>query len=565
MRKTIIFLSTILVFIQACKNDFLEPVNQNALTLSTYYNNEANLKNAVFGIYKVLLQDEDYSTKGLYGCTMWCFADGGADLIDSRTFNADGINPLAFQRGIQRPTEGILNDLWKRNYQIVRRANDVAGNVEKVPLTNGFTLSNRNQYLGEALFLRALGYFNIVRAFGGRPHVDAENEWGVPLITKVLSSLTDVQDTTLKVRSKVSDIYAQIISDLKVASSCLPVQWDGNSIGRASKGAALGLLAKVYMTKAGTSGNTNQDWTNAQIYCDSVINLNVYKLWTDPGALKNAYGTLFRRVASNCSESLFEVQCSPLSSGDGSKEYGFGENYNNFLSISWDMAMNNKGVANPTLDFVNMFDTIIDQRFKASVFNPGDTWLPDFTSNLFTNSDGTVWHYDPLAASPNPSLTGYNVKKFLSGQKGGHSMWETGSANPRVLRYAEILLIKAEALNELGNTGDAKQFVDQVRSRAGLLGISNGLTQVAMRSAIWDERGKELFMEADRWFDLKRTDMLLSAMIKKNNNLPQSYTNPTHSETAYSSNFGSNRNYVMPIPQGEIDVCQGTLKQYPGY
>lgn len=565
MKRIIILLFFISPMLQACKKEFLQPVDQNALTLETYYSNEANLKNVVFGVYKELLQDGDYSAKGLYGATMWCFADGGADLIDSRTFNADGMNPLAFQRGIQRPTEGILNDMWTRNYQIVRRANDVAGNIEKVPLKDVFTLAERNQYLGEVLFLRALAYFNLVRTFGGRPHVSSENEWGIPLITKPITSLSDVHDTSLWKRTKVSDVYAQIISDLKTASGFLPVQWDGSNIGRATKGAAFGLLAKVFMTKAGTGGNGNQDWTNAQRYCDSVTSLGIYALWTNRGVMGNAYGTLFRRVATNCSESLFEVQCEPLSSGDGSKEYGFGENYNNFLAISWDMANNNKGVANPTQDFVNMYDTSKDDRFKASIFKPGDTWLPDFTADLFTNSDGTVWHYDPLLASPNPSLTGYNVKKYVSGQKGGHAQWETGPANPRVLRFAEILLIKAEALNEMGDGANAKLFVDQVRSRANLPGLPAGLSQTDMRHAIWNERAKELFMEADRWFDLKRTDMLLSSMIKKNNNLPQSYTDPSHSEAIYSANFTTNRNYVMPIPQGEIDICQGTLKQYPGY
>ena len=557
-------LLTITILIQGCKKDLLEPINQNAATAETYYTNEDNLKKAVWGIYKQLLHDGDYQAKGLYGATMWCFADGAADLIDTRTFNADGFDPLSFQRGVQSPDNQILNTLWYRNYRIVRRANDVVGNIEKVTLTNGLQLSTRNQYLGEALFLRALANFNIVRAFGGRPHVAAEDEWGVPLISKALSSLNDVQDSTLKKRAKVSEVYTQIISDLKTASGYLPISWDGNNIGRSTKGAAFGLLAKVYMTKAGTLGDVNKDWTNANIYCDSVINLNIYHLWTDPGVLNNAYGTLFRRIASNSSESLFEVQCTPLSSGDGSVEYGFGENYNNFLAISWDMAMNNKGVGNPTQDFINMYEGV-DQRLSASVFISNDTWLPDFTTQLFANGDGTVWHYDPLAASPSPSLTGYNVKKYLSGQKGGRSQWETGPANPRVLRYAETLLIKAEALNEIGNTSTSVPYIDMIRNRAGLPSLATNLSQAVIRQTIWDERAKELFMEADRWFDLKRTDMLLVVMIKKNNNLPRSLNDPAKSDTPYSANFTTNRNYVMPIPQGDIDVCQGTLKQYPGY
>ena len=154
--------------------------------------------------------------------------------------------------------------------------------------------------------------------------------------------------------------------------------------------------------------------------------------------------------------------------------------------------------------------------------------------------------------------TGYNVKKFVSG-KAIYDMWETGPANPRVLRFAEMLLIKAEAQNEISGPDAASQYVNLVRARAGLPGLA-GLSKEQMREAIWKERALELFMEADRWFDLKRTDRLIESMKK----------NAETFAPANAINFtGTDKHYIMPVPTREVNATtingSPVLEQAPEY
>lgn len=140
-------------------------------------------------------------------------------------------------------------------------------------------------------------------------------------------------------------------------------------------------------------------------------------------------------------------------------------------------------------------------------------------------------------------------------------VWETGPANPRVLRFAEMLLIRAEALNELQGPGtEVFSLINKVRSRAGLPNLDPTLTKEQVRQAIWRERAVELFMEADRWFDLKRTDRLIDRMIANNQ---------TFSASNVVNFTSTQKHYIMPIPRGEINLTlqNGTpvLKQAPEY
>lgn len=556
MKKFITFLTILLFFVIGCKKEFLNPIDQNDLNLDHFYQDENQLNLMINGAYRILNQNgggSDWADSyGLYGAKMWVFADAAADLLDANNFQGSGENPLSIQRGLQTPGISPVENIWWWSYQCIRRTNDILPNIPAIP---GLSTAIQNKYSGELKFLRALSYFNLIRVVGGRPHVANEDQYGVPLITQAITSL---QDTFFRSRATVNAIYGQIINDLKFAGQNLPKSWDASNLGRATKGAAYGLLAKVYMTKAGTTGDV-ATWTIASNYCDSVMNLG-YALWSNPGALNNAYATLFRHDGENGSESLFELEMSKKI------YYGLGESYNNLLALNWDMMSNPKGNCFPTKEFVAMYDTANDLRFKASIFKKGDIFIPDFSSSPM-QSGGKVWHYDP---SQTRTTTGYNVKKYLSGQAtppGGQTMWENGPANIRILRYADVLLIKAEAANELGAlTGTIKtNTVDAIRARAGLVPLAL-LPKDQMRQAIWNERALELFMEADRWFDLKRTDRLQINMASINNNLPASQTDPTHTSAQFAPNFTSSaRCYIMPLPQGDIDLSKGLLIQAPGY
>lgn len=538
LRNKIFIIGLLSATILSSCEDFLEPQNYNSLLSSTYYTDSLRLKTATFGVYKILQSNGDFASGSnrLYGYDMWAFADVSADLVDGRNLFEGGQNPSDIQRGIQTPGNPTLGKVWPRNYAIVRRANDVINNIPNVP---NMSTALRNKYEGELRFLRALAYFNLIRTFGGRPHVPSEDEWGIPMMTE---AVTSIDQEFIKPRGSVSEAYDYIIEDLIFAGNHLPVKWTGENIGRVSKGAAWALLAKVYMTQAGTSDNT-VIWDKALEYAQKVIDLNIYSLYKVPGTLNNPYASLFRIQGENGVESIFEIQ-------EQARDYGFGESYNNILAPSSRMAANNKGFVYPTQGLVDMYEEG-DLRKKASIFMAGDEFYPEGSATPLSG-----YAYQPSG------LTGYHTKKFVSGTT---NMWETGPANIRLLRFAEILLIKAEALNAMGNTNDAYALVNEVRLRAGLGGLPEGLSEEGMRDAIWKERALEFFMEGDRWFDLKRTDQLLTQMKWINSILPTSFNNPVNSEINYVNNFNTDKHYIMPIPQGEIDLTNGVLVQAPEY
>ncbi len=542
-----------------CKKQFLEPNNFNGVTSDKYFINEKSLDDLTVGVYKYFLASGDYRAKGLYGCKMWVFADGGADLVNSRGQQWDR-NPQDFQNGVQNGNNSVLTEIWAESYAVIRRANDVIDNANKVPASEMKVMSTEH-YRAEATFLRALAYFNLIRIFGGRPHVPNENKWGIPLIVNAITGTNDL----IKPRNTVSEVYTQIFKDLQFADENLPEAWPATlnglaTKGRAVKGSARGLMAKAYMTKAGTSASS-EDWANAAAWADKVINSSNYGLFLSSSApyQGNPYASLFRidGGGENSIESLFEIQ----SVNDAPGHYGFGDSYNNFLSSNSNFAGNTKGNAHPTQAFVSMYETD-DLRKKASIFVPGDYFYPD-KGGSSPFKIGTQEYVYPAPGQTRPpgqtsTSTGYNVKKFVSG-KAIYDTWETGPANPRVLRFAEMLLIKAEAENEMSGPGAALQYVNQVRARAGLSGLV-GLNQEQMREAIWKERTLELFMEADRWFDLKRTNRLIKAMKE----------NAEKFAPANAVNFtGTDKHYIMPVPTREVNATtvngSPVLEQAPEY
>lgn len=563
MKKYILLFLLLGLIFNSCDNEFLEPINYGSALSSDYFADEPRLDMITLGVYKQLQSTRDYRAKGLYGYVMWGFADAGADLVNARSQQWDSnINPYDLQNGVQTPNSAILRELWTTNYAAIRRANDVIDNANLVP-ADQFKVLKAENYIAEAKFIRALCYFNLVRTFGGRAHVSSDDEWGIPLLVKAVTT----PEGLIIPRNKVSQVYQQMIDDLTYAGENMPAKWpstlhNNQTKGRAIAASAWALLAKVYMTKAGTSGNT-ADWTKAAEYAKKVMDSTdpKFDLFTASKAPHsgNAYASLFRidGGGENSIESLFEIQSINIA------EYGFGDNYNNIISCNSNFVANTKGNVHPTREFVETFYEAGDLRRDASIFMPGDQFYPDKATVPF-QIGGTAWTY-PTASGPKPSghrnsTTGYSVKKFLSGTVVMAS-WETGPANPRVLRFAEMLLIRAEALNEVQGPGtEVFNLVNRIRTRAGLPNLDPALTKEQVRQAIWKERAVELFMEADRWFDLKRTDRLIDRM-------------KVNCETFAASNVGnwtsSQKHYIMPIPRNEIDlsVQNGTpvLKQAPEY
>ncbi len=345
----------------------------------------------------------------------------------------------------------------------------------------------KNRLVRESKFIRALLYFNLVRFFSD-----------VPL---VLHQAGDIAQTTVG-RTSAANVYKQIISDLTDAES-LPISYSGNDIGRATSGAAKTLLAKVYLTQ--------KDWKNASAKCAEVIN-GPYGY-----ALFSNFADVFDKSKKNGKEHIFSVQ---------------------FIS--------NSGVSN-SRDRI-MTDVFSGFSSKAPPDLPADSSI--YKAYLPTDTRKAVTYYSTLTnpATGQPYKFSYlGLRKFIDTTQLLTSI-EDGINFP-VLRYADVLLMYAEAVNEdQGAPNSAAYFaIDQVRERAHIPDLPGGLSQDNFRQAIYQERRLEFVQEGQRWFDLARTGQIVSAISK------------VPAKKAVSS-----RNNLFPIPQAEINV-NPNISQNPGW
>jgi hypothetical protein len=368
----------------------------------------------------------------------------------------------------------------------------------------------RKRSIGEGRFLRAFYYYNLVRVFGD-----------VPLYTNAIT----VAEASTIARSPKQQVYSQIINDLKIAETLLPNTYSANEKGRATAGAAKGLLAAVYLTLG--------DKTNAALKAKEVIDNRAtygYDLWTN-------YGDNFRLENENGKESLFEVQ---YRSGGGQwSDFGAGQKLNTFFAPRAQDIVQSSGYGwnVPTKDFADSYErtgtgynTIIDKRRGPSIWIPGDVF-------------GSYTQPVQLVGSP----LGLNVRKYfvpIANTLGDNGGW-TCALNIPIMRYSEVLLTYAEAAGPaLG-----KPYADQVRVRAGLAPLPGGMTDAQWLAAMYKERRLEFGFEMHRWYDLLRH--------------PDPNYFVTVMRAAGKGNVQAKHRY-MPIPQGERDK-NPNLTQNDGY
>ena len=391
----------------------------------------------------------------------------------------------------------------------VRRGWASASNIVLNSLPGASDVSDavRDRCMGEAYFLRAHYYFLLVRLYGG-----------VPL------RLTPYNpgESTAIARSTREETYAQILSDCQQAIDLLPAkaEYDSENVGRACREAALAMMAEIKLTLAPGETSYYQDVADL---CDEIASMG-YDLTTCN------FADNFDATINNGTESLFEVQYS------GSTEYDF---WGNNPQASWlstfmgprnsDFVAGSYGWNLPTQEFMDQWEEG-DLRKDLTVFYEG---CPDF--------DGKVY-------KASYSNTGYNVRKFLV-TKAVSPEYNTNPANFVVYRYADVLLMKAEALNEMGQTSEAAAPLNIVRRRAGLPDVS-GLSQDQMREAIIHERRMELAFEGHRWFDLIRLGGDGQYAIDFLHSIGKTNVNRDR--------------LLFPIPQTEMDA-NPLMTQNPGY
>jgi len=496
MKKVIKIFSIILslsVFSIGCSK-FLEldpPYTQDA---ENFFLNEADYLRALTGAYDLL--------QGMF-VSYWigdiasdnCIA-GGESATDT-----EGLHQ------IEAMTHGAFNDelrsIMRFNYCGIARCNFLLE-----PKENEIDFSSKATILAEAKFLRAFYYFELVKFFGD-----------IPL---VIDERLGVQQIQQLERTPSSEVYAQIEQDLNDAIAVLSYKSESSHSGikgRVDKGAALGLLGKVYLYQ--------ENWSAASQTFNTLINSGNYALASD-------YNTMFLKENENNSETIFDVEYSDQEGGS----------YGCLICLEGNLTVGYQGIRQydgpsygdgnsynlPTQDLFNSFENY-DPRREATCLN-----IDDFIAN---NSVGTTYG---IGAGGHTGF--YNHKYMKSRDEMLNGIPDndlTSGVNYRVIRYADILLMAAEALNQSGDDVTALTYLNLVRSRVGLFQKTSSGT--VLYEDILKERRSELSCEGHRFFDLVRTGRAATEI----------------------TNFVTGKHELFPIPQDEIDLAGGNWPQNPGY
>lgn len=467
MKKILIFSS--ILALTAC-NDFIDlnPISQQSA--NTFYKDSLEMDQALTAAYNALQSTDQYGGNGYP-----CFMEVPSDNTWNKNTTMDGGCYASFDNFIVDPTNAQLERTWISCYDGIQRCNIVITRL--LNAGENVTEDFKNRKLGEAYFLRALTYFNMVRMWGE-----------IPLITE---EVVDVNEAFNHTRTSTEEIYKQIISDLEFASKNLPASYSSADIGRCTKGAAQTLLAKVYLTR--------QEWQASLTVLDEVINSNQYELL-------NNFADVFSVNNKNNKESIFEVQFDGILEGQG---------YMGIDPLQAGSDVNNL----PSDNLLKLFQENPDDRYQASVIDMG--------------------------------TQGWRLYKW-HGAKGSNNGMDF---NIMILRYADVLLMASEAMNEISYGNPiALDYLNAIRSRSHATEYSYTelSDQEKFREAIAKERRLELAFENQRWFDLVRTGKAIEVM------------NNCKDGSIFELNIKQHQ-LLYPIPQNQIDASGGKLTQNEGY
>ena len=501
---------------------------QGSLTQQNFYQTQSDAVAAVTAVYSTLTTDisNDFP---VYGRNLNLIVDNTSD---NQVYSPSNTNPdvRALGTATYVSTNDRVRKIYAQLYWGINRANIAIDKIPGIPASQFVDPSHTAASLvNEARFIRALLYFDLVRLFGDVPLLLHDQE----TVAKA-GELVDRTDKAI--------VYNQIIADLDSATS-LPVSYSGINTGRVTSGAAHALLAKVYVTR--------QAWANAVAELKKVISTGTANL-TDATTgnygydLFSKFQDAFQPGTKNGKEHVFSAQFNGTTGGFTST--------NTLSSFTWSNSAYTADI--PADNSVVTLFAVADQRRSAT-----------FYDSLFNQSTGkwVKWPFSNFLKFVDQS-TGFVTA--LQGNQGANS-----KVNFPVIRYAEVLLLYAEALNELngGPTADAYAAINIVRARAynvytaggnytnHAYDLPAGLSQSSFRDAVFTERRKEFIQESQRWFDLvRRTDL----------GPGQYYLNAVHAMPGNPKSAATLKDTLFPIPQTEIDLYGGrnpNFKQNPGW
>ncbi|QNL51907.1 RagB/SusD family nutrient uptake outer membrane protein [Olivibacter sp. SDN3] len=477
-RGLLFFLLTLSV---SCSKNFIDLAPESTTTTDLLYQTDSHFQDAVNACYTAM--QEQYQN-------FWIFADVPGEDVAQEVVKNDA---WYFADAFTMPDNvEMLHDTWSNYYVVINRANII---LEKIEEADESLLQSKDRHIGEAKFLRAMAYFDLVRIFGG-----------VPLITQTLAP----HDAYAIGRTDVQQVYNElIIPDLLDAAARLPRSYSGTHIGRATSGAALAMLGRVYLTTG--------DFVNAELTLQEVTTMG-YALLPHFEDLYD-YG-----LDEHHSEYIFDIE---YEEGLGNQGSVFTHRFMPNSSAMADFYDIRGGELSETFSPTDQLRALFieeDQRRDITVGVSGG----------FYDASGSFQRL-PQATSQN------YTKKYITPVQ----LVNDSRANWKVIRYADVLLMYAEALNENGKTSEALAPLNAVRSRAGLSPYDLSAPD-DIREKIYLERRMELAFEGHRWFDLLRTGRALDVLAPLG---MQSFR------------------VLFPIPLSQIQVINNPaiFPQNPGY
>lgn len=506
-----------IVTLTGCSDDFLQKDSLTAISSSTFWQSERDAQNGLAACYDALqnpfLYNDATNQSKWDGCgplNMDCMTDNGG------RFNWSGwMNGWDICNGIHSSSSRLVSEFWKANYEGIKRCNTLIANVERT----GMEATKVAQYKAEAVVIRSLMYINLTMTYHD-----------VPYITEV-QSLSQAECP----KTDRATIVANVMADLKTAADVLPVE--APERGRITKGAALSVLGRIALY--------NEKWDDAIDAYKKVIAQGTYSLFPD-------YATLFTEENESCNEIILGVRYEGPGKSEGSGIGGHWDTPLEAMNGTIDLAdayyqldgtpCTDKKVCeyneDGSADLWNLNTARYDNRdprLRATLFIPGMAW------------GDKDWFYGGAAAS----YSTIYVFKYFNPALNWSTSWDSGQ-DFYIIRYAEVLLSLAEAYVEKGtNLDKAAKLIDEVRARVGMPSVEKvegtGLSQSEMRDIVRHERRVETAFEGLRLFDIYRWHLLKDAVDRINNEAS------TYNFWYEYRNYRGDKEYVWPIPQGDID------------
>ena len=526
------YIFALLLVFTGCR-DYLTEIEPGTTLLNDFFTSTAAAKQNVTGCYVPLMWE--YNNTYL---SEWFIGDiVSDDALKGGGNTSDMADAYDMENWRTTSQNTLLLDFYRAQYQGIARCNLAIKYITNMEIGTDsiFTPTMKNNLLGEAHYLRAYYYFRLVRVFAGVPIttevIDNSDNWGVP-------------------RASTEQVYNLILEDLTKANYMLPVRsaMKAEDLGRATKGAAQAMLLKVnlYMASPYWNKQLTQDaatyYAAAKQWGDSIIASGEYSLCPN-------YEDNFSLAGENGQESVFEIQYMEVPWGDYGEGFGFtAGSFTQILTRSRSSLIGGGwGFNHPTQNLYDEFEPT-DIRRDVAILNPADSLIETPSVEIYLGSRYLN--------------NKYGMYRDPADQGGGFGKWSLhatrGPLNNRQIRYADVLLMYAEAALGAGDEATARTYINKVRTRVGLTDIAH-----ADNATLRHERRVELAMEGHRWFDLVRWEGVAGNGLKAH--MDAYKATETQEAQSHIQEFVAGKHELFPIPQEEIQLNPTPMKQNPGY